>query len=210
MRYKDLTLFSCVFLAALITSAQNQAYELANSDATHGLISEFKLLGKGCETGTTINYDESTGITQLALSQLHTTINSEKKEDRTICLIKYTAEIPAYKQAIITPAIIKGNINISEYSKTTISVRYRYAGTVGPASIWEFNGTANGEVVLKKGLTTEKSSCGQPQYLKLSIVLESRSLDPNLTLTTPQTTTINEVLIPPITLEDCTPDSENI
>ncbi|MBU2708319.1 DUF4360 domain-containing protein [Zooshikella marina] len=203
MSYKDLIKYSCILLTVLATSAQSYANERTHFSFSDGIISDIKLLGKGCETGSALSYDELTGNINVSFTELKTVIDAEINEDRSVCLLKYTVNVPANKQAIIPPAIVKGNVNISENSKTVVSLRYRYAGDVGPASIWEFNGTASGEMLLKKGLAEEMTPCGKTSYLKLSIILNTRNLDPTVALTSSQTTRVDQVTIPPVTFEDC-------
>lgn len=190
---------ACIGFISLTASA-NVDYVQDNVDA---VINDIKFLGEGCSEGTAVDYDEATGNTIINFSQLSAKIGPEKLQDRAICIIKYTISVPISKQAIIPAAIFKGYIHSGEASQHMVNIRYRNAGSIGPASIWDFSGLADGKFSLVKPLTDVSANCGETINMKLSVIANAEFIDRNSLPNTSHSTRINSVVLPKINLKEC-------
>ncbi|MDE1461434.1 hypothetical protein [Spartinivicinus poritis] len=203
MQYKKL-LFKGVSALLLISAvAHLNANQLVSSNSTDPIISDIKFLGDSCNESATIKYDPVSGNTIISFDSLAATIGPEKLQDRAICVIKYVLLVPQQQRALIPAITISGTAESTEASKHLVSLRYRQAGGVGEASIWQFSGLANGDVALTKPMGSEINSCGQSLNLKVSITVDTEFLNRLSVPIERQSTVIRSLVLPKVELQGC-------
>ncbi|MCX4027422.1 hypothetical protein H0A36_10320 [Endozoicomonas sp. SM1973] len=203
MQYKKL-LFKSVSALFLISAVTHlNANQLISSNSTDSIISDIKFLGDSCNESATVKYDPVSGNTLISFENLVTTIGPEKLQDRAICVIKYVLLVPQQQRAIIPAITVTGATESTEASKHSVSLRYRQAGGVGEASIWQFSGLAKGNVALTKPMSNKINSCGQSLNLKVSITVDTEFLNRLSVPTEYQSTVIRSLVLPKVELQDC-------